>query len=79
MRQQELLELVSAHLKHVREIQLREHMLTKRGANWEHWVEIADSHKPIDLPQPERWRIVGESWSRALDAVCRGDLRRAHR
>ncbi|MBX2796031.1 MAG: hypothetical protein KTR31_00140 [Myxococcales bacterium] len=73
----EIVALIEARLKGVRDTQLAEVGLTERGANWQHWREIADSHlTEISRPEPTRWHRVARAYEQALQAVCRGDLDR---
>jgi hypothetical protein len=72
----EMLTFVAERLQVVRELQQRELDLTQRGANWDWWRTAADRSKGAPEPAPTRWHAAADAYERAVQAMCRGDLRR---
>lgn len=73
----QMLAFVAERLGAVRELQVRELALTERGSNWEWWRQTSDSHRPgVTGPDPTRWHVPARAYEDAVNALCRGDLRR---
>lgn len=73
----QMLAFVAERLGMVRELQVRELALTERGANFDWWRAAGDSHRPgIAEPRPTRWQGPAQAYEEAVQALCRGDLRR---
>lgn len=72
-----MLALVAERLQMVRDLQQREVSLTRKGANWDWWRLASDAHKKDSQePEPTRWHETARAYEAAVDAICRGDLRR---
>lgn len=69
----QLLAFVLERLETARELQLRELALCRKNAHYEWWRLARDT---VAEPRPARWRSVAAAFQRAVDAICRGDLRR---
>ncbi|MEZ4234713.1 MAG: hypothetical protein R3F59_00800 [Myxococcota bacterium] len=72
----EMLAFVAERLQVVRELQVRELGLTQRGAHFDWWRAAADAHKGKPEPEPTRWHGPAAAYEKAMQAMCRGDLRR---
>src|SRR5262245_57132009 len=73
----QMLAFVAERLGEVRELQLREVALTRRNANFDWWRTAGDGMRPDHQePAPTRWRGVAAAYEKAVEALCRGDLRR---
>lgn len=73
----QMLAFVAERVGAVRELQVRELALTRRDANWEWWRRASDSHRSGTAePCPTRWHAPARAYEDAVNALCRGDLRR---
>lgn len=74
----EMFAFISQRLSTVRELQLREISLTYRGAYFNWWKKVSDSHKEqFTTPDPTRWKETGRLYEDAAQQLARGDLERA--
>jgi hypothetical protein len=73
----QMLAFVAERLGAVRELQVRELALTERGSHWKWWRQASDSHRlGVTEPSPTRWHAPARAYEDAVNALCRGDLRR---
>ncbi len=73
-------DMMMAHLVErlhlIREVQVREVQATRRGANWEWWRQVADSHATDwSKPEPTRWHTTAQYYDHAARVLCSGDLK----
>lgn len=74
----EMFAFISQRLSTVRQLQLREISLTYRGAYFDWWKKVSDSHKEqFTTPDPTRWKETGRLYEDAAQQLARGDLERA--
>lgn len=70
----ELLAFVMAQLKSVRGAQQQEVDLSKKQASFPWW-----GLSGIKPPDPTRWQDTAKAYQAAVDAICRGDLRKGQK
>ncbi len=71
----ELLALVLQQLETVRGLQVQELGLSHRNASYDWWRLAGNG---IQQPDPTRWKDPARAWEQAVDAICRGDLKKGH-
>ena len=71
------LAFISQHLREMRQLQIREVQLTKRGAHWDWWRQVADNYKTwYTKPEPKRWQEAAKLYEDAAKAFARGNISR---
>ena len=71
------LAFIAERLRNMRQLQLREIRLTKRGAHWTWWRQVADNYKTwYSKPEPTRWRQSARLYEQAAKAFARGNVSR---
>jgi len=69
----QMLAFVLQQLESARELQLREQALARKDANYD-WWRLAQN--TVAEPNPTRWKSVGAAFEHAVEAICKGDLKR---
>lgn len=72
----QMLAFVLQQLESARELQQREQALARKDANYD-WWRLAQN--TVAEPHPTRWKSVAASFEQAVDAICKGDLKRGQR
>ncbi len=77
MNREMALAFISERLRNMRQLQIREVRLTKRGAHWDWWRQVADNYKTwFTKPEPRRWHESARLYEDAAKAFARGNVSR---
>lgn len=72
----QMLAFVTERLQGVKELQTRELALTNKEASFDWWRAAGDAGMKLPEPEPTRWHATARAYDEAVQALCRGDLRR---